>query len=477
MKEDQDNIEQFFSKRLSNQSFDFDEDQWDALSKKLDEDEGSGALIYSSSNRIRLIASALLVLCIAFAFFLLGWYLKPDNGNTEGIEKNSSPELITVEDHIAFDTEACEEGGDEYDDACLAEDYLNNYSEKPKGVNNTRSNLNNKDNKVSKIKVIPKPINQSGINDNLENDSDQRPSLENRIDELTNRASESTESVSDDNYISIVDNDDIYNNTINDLNSKILVKKTENNVSNGPYLDYLNMIAVDMPSLEIVSPFIIMQSVTLKEDSLNETNEEELSKWGVVLFVAPDFNSTSFSELYKSLGQAVGIRLEYYMFKERLKLDLGATLGNKVYVAEEGDYTPIPGFWVDGIAPNETDAQCLTLDVPINLGYCLMSKGPQNIWINTGISSYWMLTENYQYFYDVPNPEGRQQWVGERESFHLAGAWDISITYERRLTEKFWMILEPYYKSPLEGIGHGSVELLSSGINIGLKYRGVKSKN
>jgi hypothetical protein len=153
-------------------------------------------------------------------------------------------------------------------------------------------------------------------------------------------------------------------------------------------------------------------------------------------------------------------------------------LDNKVYRAGKGAYkAPVYGFWKGEGAPDATDAKCLTLDIPVSIGYCLLKNSQRSIFVNSGLSSYWMLTENYQYIYNNPNPEQRQQWVGKRESFHKAGALTFSVTYEKHFTRKLSFLIEPYYKQPLAGIGYGSIELLSSGVNVGLKYRAFKNKS
>lgn len=478
MKEGQDNIEQFFIKRLSNKTFEFEEEQWAALSRKMDEEEAAGTLVYGNPWMSKRVVMVLIVIFIAIIAFLSGWFLNSNGAKTKyGASINKEIPLTEVD---AYATQmVCEEDEIFDEEECIVANETDYDSSR---VNSSRvvplSNVVNAKNRAISEQISKQKYNtlEDSKTDLSKADPKKRISSNQKTIDVRQEAETYGQNDNESKQTTVsaklaqksgdplLENKHVTN--VDDLNNHSTHSSGSNNSSS--MLNYLSHLLVGWPELEIPFPLlVVMESVPVEED----TEETSYSKWSLTLFVAPDFNSTSFTDLYNSLGQAIGIRLAYYMMQEKLKIDLGGTLNNKIYTAKEGDYTPIPGFWVGGIAPVETDAKCLILDIPVNIGYRLLKKNKQALWVNTGISSYWMLTENYQYQYDVPNPEGRQQWTGERENFHLAGTWNLSVTYEYELTKNLSMILEPYYKSPLTGIGHGSVELISSGINVGLKYK------
>jgi hypothetical protein len=53
---------------------------------------------------------------------------------------------------------------------------------------------------------------------------------------------------------------------------------------------------------------------------------------------------------------------------------------------------------------------------------------------------------------------------------HYLGIMNFSLGYERLLTERIAIQIEPYLKVPIKGIGEGRISLKSAGALIGLKY-------
>ncbi|MFX5126548.1 hypothetical protein ABTC57_19035, partial [Acinetobacter baumannii] len=56
------------------------------------------------------------------------------------------------------------------------------------------------------------------------------------------------------------------------------------------------------------------------------------------------------------------------------------------------------------------------------------------------------------------------------ENAHLFSTATLSLGYEIRMDKAFFLSFEPYYKLPLKGVGEGSVQLSSIGMQTSLRY-------
>jgi hypothetical protein len=75
-------------------------------------------------------------------------------------------------------------------------------------------------------------------------------------------------------------------------------------------------------------------------------------------------------------------------------------------------------------------------------------------------------TENYvPHFFDTDeyNPI-------INENRHFFSVLNLSMGYERSLSDRWSLQVEPYLKAPLSGVGAGKVKLTSAGVFFGLKY-------
>ena len=212
-----------------------------------------------------------------------------------------------------------------------------------------------------------------------------------------------------------------------------------------------------------------------KGDSIQIEEETFTPYWSATLLVAPDFSSTNMKDLYNSLGQTVGLQFSRTN-REKLMWNFGLLLNNKIYTAGKGEYVPTLGYNRTGEEPDLTDAKCLVLEIPVSLGLRLFKTNRGSVWTNVGVSSFVFLSEKYEYFYEVYDPNLATGWEGKNENKHIAAAVGISFVYAHQLSEKASLIFEPYFKSTIQPVGHGNVDLLSSGLNVGFNYK-LFSKN
>ncbi|TZF82250.1 PorT family protein [Pedobacter sp. BS3] len=186
----------------------------------------------------------------------------------------------------------------------------------------------------------------------------------------------------------------------------------------------------------------------------------------LVFNVGPDFNSASTVIGGKgSLGVGVMANL---MITKKLGIQTGLRYSEKRYSASAYNYTfnnPSRRSAIAGI-----DASCNVLEVPVLGSYTVAGNSRRSIAINAGLSSYFMLRENYVFNYTPQS--GRDSYTLTRinQNQHYFSVSSISATYYTKLKKGFQLGIEPYVKIPLTGVGEGKVNLNSSGISLNLRY-------
>ena len=190
------------------------------------------------------------------------------------------------------------------------------------------------------------------------------------------------------------------------------------------------------------------------------------SRLGLRFVLSPDMNSIE--NLGKTaLGGSVGLLFEYKITK-RLTIQTGLVYSNKSYVGSFDDYhnwKEWKGYHPS--KPTEVDGGCTVFDIPINLRVNLFQKPKQTWFVNSGISSYWMMNESYTYLYAWSPPKA-VDW--NDNSKYYFSVLNFSIGLDRQISKHFSIQVEPYLKTPLKNVGRGGVNLYSSGVLFSTKY-------
>jgi hypothetical protein len=420
MKEE-DNIEKFFRKRLSEKEFEFDESQWARLEKKLDDEYPAPVVVpqvnNSAGSKMKWI---LLLLLTALISFWSGWYLKTNTDQTISNGEDSVKQSPFNDNKTASKEKQGETN---------AKESIESRHENGRNLTEPGSGITTDDDKQ---------LRQSKINMGVMTvDEPMQETDRNEVPTVS-----SFQSVG--GQVSIYK--DSLKERMNSEEGKVLVDSLTN------------------------TPKEKADSIVSDSNPFYRT-----SRVDYFAFAAPDFSGTNNSNILEGAGVAFGIGAAYYI-TDRIRVGAGLTLNNKVYTAAKGEYKPQYGFWTNHTAPMETDAKCLMLDIPVNVAYRIINVSRNSFWINAGVSSYWFLTEKYKYIYSNPDPALVQEWYGERENSDFMSSVNLSLFYEHELKKQFAFFIEPYYKVPVgKGIGQGSVELWSSGVNFGIRFRPTRN--
>jgi hypothetical protein len=214
-------------------------------------------------------------------------------------------------------------------------------------------------------------------------------------------------------------------------------------------------------------------TVAAKPDNVKPTRAEKKNirpitgsrpQFTLSILAAPDVNgvgSLGRSQVGTNFGVVAGVQFK------KLSISTGIAYAVKPYQASNADYSSSfrPSITTTNIAAN-----CKVLDIPVNLSYQVYNKGQNAFAIGTGLSSYLMLREHYRFDYEY-NPEVQPFNLDiSNQNRHWFGVLNLNVTYQRQMNSRFNLLVQPYYKLPLTGIGNGKVDLQSAGVALGVSW-------
>lgn len=231
----------------------------------------------------------------------------------------------------------------------------------------------------------------------------------------------------------------------------------------------------DSTSHDITTPIAIDEEAEDGKES--EKKESTPTRWSVALLIAPDFSTTRSGNLMAP-GEAYGLTGSY-RFAKRFTITTGILNTAKKYSAPGEDYHPPKGYWgnkTNGVIPNEIYGECSVLEVPLTIQFDILQKSRSRFYVSSGLSSYRMMNERYEYSFNQANEGADLDWSSSRPSNYYFGVAHVSAGYERIISKHFSLGIEPYIKKPFRGIGWAAVELNTIGAYVNLRYRFNKKR-
>jgi hypothetical protein len=181
-----------------------------------------------------------------------------------------------------------------------------------------------------------------------------------------------------------------------------------------------------------------------------------------------DISTIKFQSI-NNAGLNLGVLLGYQVNKT-IAIETGIIWDKKFYYSKgkyfntSKIYLP-PNSTIDNVAGN-----CSMIELPLTIKYNLRSSGKTTWYSLTGVSSYLIKTENYDYVLNTGGVYSNRQRTYTNSSSNWLSVMNLSLgyshTFGKRQTSN--LRIEPYFKIPLQGMGIGSLPITSAGINIGL---------
>lgn len=206
-----------------------------------------------------------------------------------------------------------------------------------------------------------------------------------------------------------------------------------------------------------------------------EKHKKNSSRWSIFLSLAPDFSSTRFGRM-SSPGGAYGFQVGYRVLPS-VSIQTGLIRSSKRYVGYGDEYSPPEGYWgsrTNGVIPDKIDGQCAIVEMPILVQVDVKQSNRSRIFISGGSSSYLMLSESYDYTFNADNPGAAEGWWSTKSSTYPFAVGHLSAGYERNLTPRLGLGIEPFVKIPFAKVGWPNINLFTTGFYLNVRYRFFK---
>lgn len=216
--------------------------------------------------------------------------------------------------------------------------------------------------------------------------------------------------------------------------------------------------------------FLISNDSTAKQKNVR-LQKEKIHYFYLDAVVSPDLTTVKLQHI-SGAGSSFGLLLGYRLNK-RWHVEAGAFMEKKVYYTK-GQYfdTSKLSDYLRSVEILDVDGNCKMITVPVNVRYNVLTNARRNWFVATGVSSYFMTSEYYDY--NVKHPGG-QPYVTSKGYKVSENDWlsvvNISLGYERTFWKSYHLRVEPYFRLPLSGVGTGNLSLSSTGIYIGIGRR------
>lgn len=172
-------------------------------------------------------------------------------------------------------------------------------------------------------------------------------------------------------------------------------------------------------------------------------------------------NSFQQSKVGSNFGVMLSVSVKKWTFTT------GAMYAIKPYATTFANYSTAYQFKT---APTNVTADCRMLDVPLNIAYQVYQNRKNKFSLGTGVSSYFMLHENYKYTYSSAYPNGPASYTVANPKNYLLSVINVNATFERQINSKFSLSVQPYMKLPIKAVGYSQVNLHTAGVAVGFNW-------
>ena len=212
-------------------------------------------------------------------------------------------------------------------------------------------------------------------------------------------------------------------------------------------------------------PVIKEDKKTVQQNSLPARGKG----WSFGLLAGVDKSTVKFKYGYKP-GINLGLEVAYH-FNDTWAVKTGGIYTQKNYKLAGEDFTAPKGSWASYYKLDQVEGYCRMWEVPLLVSYTLHNNGKKSVTLNTGLSSYFMTKEDYDYYYYFNSAPATRNFSYNSTDTHVLSIVHLSAGFENRLSNTMSLQVEPYAKIPLGGVGFGSIRLSSFGVNFSVQYR------
>lgn len=203
-------------------------------------------------------------------------------------------------------------------------------------------------------------------------------------------------------------------------------------------------------------------------------------------FVGPDKIKISYSpelilgnfQTNAGISQGVGLLFEGQI-SNRISLGLGAYM-RQYHWEKKNEFKTL----VNGLPPDSTTMHYVVdsihvntgswryFEIPLEVRLHFIQNGKTQISINTFISAIILQSEKYQFDRIIGQTTLSQKLeVSPYSNYSILGSLKLGLEYRYRISERWNMFVEPYFKWYLKGMGETRYKPRSFGVNVGVVYQ------
>ncbi|MFM2360075.1 MAG: hypothetical protein RLY16_2068 [Bacteroidota bacterium] len=263
--------------------------------------------------------------------------------------------------------------------------------------------------------------------------------------------------------ISDENNETASTNTLKNVNATETIENpreiTATKIQSTPDSNQQKLVASNLPSEENTKT----KATTKKSSTITAPKQIYIG-----LAFGTEGAATKFSGLQSPLTLRWGLQLGYRLNKH-FSLQAGYFYNTKKYTGTGKDYNFAPGSYLGAVNVTKVDAECKMIEIPISLRYQAKFNKQIQWYLQTGISSYILNQEDYEYhYYRYNNPQVKTSYYTGNK--HAVSQLTFGGGLERNFTSKISLIAEIYSNVPLKGMGAGSVKIYNTGFITGIRY-------
>jgi hypothetical protein len=213
-------------------------------------------------------------------------------------------------------------------------------------------------------------------------------------------------------------------------------------------------------------------SVQLSGDQKKKSSKLAKHAFYAGVMVSPDI-STVKSQRVNNLGSGIGLILGYE-FNKHFNLESGILFDKKYYYSS-GEYVNTKRIALPGYSKvKNVTGICKMIELPLDLKYNFTHRGKSYFSAGAGVSSYFMQKEIYDYTLGYYGWDEQRRSIYKKSSSDLLAVMSLSAGYNKSMGKNTNLIISPYLKIPLKGVGIGSLPITSAGVNIGITKKLLK---
>jgi hypothetical protein len=184
------------------------------------------------------------------------------------------------------------------------------------------------------------------------------------------------------------------------------------------------------------------------------------------VIASSDFNGVNSAFQQTKIGGNFGATFSV-TFAKKWTISTGASYDIKPYLTNFDNYHTAYKFPTQ---PSSVNADCRMLDIPINVNYQVYHQRANSVSVGTGLSSYFMLREDYQFNYADSYATGPAHYTVINKNRNILSVLNLDVTYTHQINSKFGVTVQPYTKVPLSNVGYSQVKLQSTGVALGINW-------